>query len=91
VAERRARAEKGLRQVQKNNPHLKPVILAGQTLATTWWGKSWDSNLERHADYSNCIGRGRSYVRQLHIHLVQGLRICGKFSFAANLGYALPL
>src|SRR6266511_2073013 len=63
VAERRARAEKKLRQLQQKNPHLKPVILAGQTLATTWWGKSWNSNLERYADYSNRIGRGRSYVR----------------------------
>ena len=33
------------------------------SLATTWWGKSWNSNLERYADYSNRIGRGRSYVR----------------------------
>jgi uncharacterized Zn finger protein len=63
VAERRAKAEKKLRQLQKKNPHLNPVILAGQTLATTWWGKSWNSNLERYADYSNRIGRGRSYVR----------------------------
>jgi len=28
----------------------------------TWWGKSWNLNLERYADYSNRIGRGRSYV-----------------------------
>jgi uncharacterized Zn finger protein len=49
--------------MQKTNPHLKPVILAGQSLASTWWGKSWNSNLERYADYSNRIGRGRSYVR----------------------------
>jgi len=25
--------------------------------------KSWNRNLERYADYSNRIGRGRSYVR----------------------------
>lgn len=63
VAQRRARAEKQLRQMQKKHPHLKPVILPGQALATTWWGKSWNHNLERYADYSNRIGRGRSYVR----------------------------
>jgi uncharacterized Zn finger protein len=63
VAQRRANAEQKLRQMQKTNPHLKPVILAGQSLASTWWGKSWNSNLERYADYSNRIGRGRSYVR----------------------------
>jgi uncharacterized Zn finger protein len=63
VAERRAKAERKLRQLQKKYPHLQPVILTGQTLAKTWWGKSWNSNLERYADYSNRIGRGRSYVR----------------------------
>jgi hypothetical protein len=41
VAQRRARAEQQLRQLQKKNPHLKPVILTGQSLASTWWGKSW--------------------------------------------------
>jgi uncharacterized Zn finger protein len=63
VAQRRAKAERKLRQLQKKHPHLKPVILDSQTLAKTWWGKSWNSNLERYADYSNRIGRGRSYVR----------------------------
>lgn len=28
-----------------------------------WWGIAWNSNLERYSDYSNRIGRGRSYVR----------------------------
>lgn len=63
VAQRRAKAEKQLRRMQKDNPNLKPVILHGTTLARTWWGKSWNSNLERYADYSNRIGRGRTYVR----------------------------
>jgi uncharacterized Zn finger protein len=63
VGERRAKAEKKLRQLQKKYPNLQPVILDGQSLAKTWWGKSWNSNLERYADYSNRIGRGRSYVR----------------------------
>lgn len=63
VAERRATAERKLQQLRKTNPHLRPVILPGRTLANTWWGKAWNSNLERYADYSNRIGRGRSYVR----------------------------
>jgi len=63
VARRRAKAEKQLQQMQKKHPHLKPVMLTGNSLASTWWGKSWNSNLERYADYSNRIGRGRSYVR----------------------------
>ena len=63
VAERRAKAERKLLQLRKQQPHIKPVIIAGNALATTWWGKSWNSNLERYADYSNRIDRGRSYVR----------------------------
>jgi uncharacterized Zn finger protein len=75
VAQRRAKAEKQLRKLQKKHPHLKPVILSGQSLASTWWGKSWNSNLERYADYSNRIGRGRSYVRHravLDLQLASG-------------------
>ncbi len=32
-------------------------------MASTWWGKAWNQNLEKYADYENRIGRGRSYVR----------------------------
>ena len=67
VAEKRARAEKKIRQLRKKQPDIQPVILAGQALATTWWGKAWNKNLERYADYSNRIGRGRSYVRHMAV------------------------
>ncbi|MBA3005816.1 MAG: hypothetical protein KKB91_12495 [Proteobacteria bacterium] len=63
VAEKKAKAAKKLQQLQKTRPGIKPVILEGSALARTWWGKSWNQNLERYADYSNRIGRGRSYVR----------------------------
>jgi uncharacterized Zn finger protein len=63
VAERRAKAERMLQQLRKKQPTIKPVIIAGNRLATTWWGKSWNSNLERYADYRNRVGRGRSYIR----------------------------
>jgi uncharacterized Zn finger protein len=63
VAERRAKAQRKLNQMRKKNPKLSPIMIKGQALATTWWGKSWNRNLERYADYSNRIGRGRSYAR----------------------------
>ncbi len=63
VADRRKKAEKKFQQLKKKNPHIKPVIIEGQFIATTWWGKSWNKNLESYADYSNRIERGRSYVR----------------------------
>jgi len=67
VAEKRARAEKKIKQLRKKNPNIRPVILSGQALATTWWGKAWNKNLERYADYTNRIGRGRSYVRHMAV------------------------
>ncbi|OEU47986.1 MAG: hypothetical protein BA866_11895 [Desulfobulbaceae bacterium S5133MH15] len=67
VAEKRAKAKKKLKQLRKKNPDIRPVILEGNALATTWWGKSWNKNLESYADYRNRIGRGRSYVRHLAV------------------------
>ena len=63
VGERRAKAQRKLQQLRKKNPDIKPVIIEGSTLAHTWWGKAWNSNLEKYADYHNRIGRGRSYAR----------------------------
>jgi uncharacterized Zn finger protein len=63
VAKKKAKAAKKLKQLKKKNPDIKPILLEGSTIARTWWGKSWNLNLERYADFSNRIGRGRSYVR----------------------------
>ncbi|MCP4713856.1 MAG: hypothetical protein GY868_01970 [Deltaproteobacteria bacterium] len=63
VAEKKAKAARKLEKLKKKNPGIAPVLIEGRALATTWWGKSWNANLERYADYSNRIGRGRSYVR----------------------------
>ncbi len=63
VAAKKAKAAKKLKQLKKKLPNIKPVVIEGKALARTWWGKSWNKNLERYADYSNRVGRGRSYVR----------------------------
>lgn len=63
VAEKKAKAEKKLAQLRKKMPGIMPVIIEGKALARTWWGKSWNRNLERYADYRNRIGRGKNYVR----------------------------
>jgi uncharacterized Zn finger protein len=62
MAERRTKALRQAEKLRKKNAGLKPVVVAGRTIASSWWGKSWNKNLERYADYSNRIGRGRSYV-----------------------------
>ena len=51
-----------LAKLRKKNPDIKPVVIDGK-LARTWWAQAWNRNLEGYADYSNRIGRGRSYVK----------------------------
>jgi uncharacterized Zn finger protein len=63
VAEKKAKAIKSLAKLKKKNPNIEPVIIEGKTLAKSWWGKAWNTNLESYADYENRIKRGRSYVR----------------------------
>lgn len=63
VDEKKAKAEKKREQLKKKRPDIAPVVFEGNALARTWWGKAWNRNLERYADYSNRIGRGKSYVR----------------------------
>jgi len=61
-AVKKERAERKLVQLKKKLD-VRPVIIEGSVIARTWWGKAWNKNLESYADYSNRIGRGRSYVR----------------------------
>lgn len=76
VEKKKQKAQKQLEKLKKKNPALRPVIIKGRAIATTWWGKAWNNNLEMYADYSNRIGRGRSYVRHgavLDLKLETGL------------------
>jgi len=63
VADKRAKAEKKLKQLKKKNPDITPVSITGRALATRWWGKAWNKNLEGYADYAYRLERGRSYAR----------------------------
>ena len=62
VAERKAKALKQFEKLNRKND-FEPVRITGRKIASSWWGKSWNDNLERYADYANRIERGRSYVR----------------------------
>lgn len=57
----RASALKASKKGQKYSPVI--ATAAGRKICTTWWGQSWCENLERYADYSNRLGRGKRYVR----------------------------
>ncbi len=63
VGEKREKARKQIEKLKKKNPNISPVIVEGKKISNTWWGIAWNKNLESYADYSNRIGRGRSYVK----------------------------
>ncbi|MDO9229159.1 MAG: hypothetical protein Q7U03_06295 [Syntrophales bacterium] len=63
VAERKEKARKQAEKLRKKGQPLAPVVIAGRTIAATFWGKAWCQNLERYGDYENRIPRGRAYVR----------------------------
>jgi len=63
VAQKKARAEKLVRELKKKRPDLQPVCPAGRSISQSFWGKAWCKHLETYADHENRIGRGRSYVR----------------------------
>ncbi|MDP4179427.1 MAG: SWIM zinc finger family protein, partial [Bacillota bacterium] len=63
VAEKKEKAKAAVEKLKKKNSDISPVIIEGRKLAVTWWGNSWNNNLVSYSDYSNRIGRGRSYVR----------------------------
>ena len=63
VGEKRAKARRKLEKLRKKHPDIRPVVIEGNTLVRTWWGKAWNGNLGKYADYENRVGRGRSYLR----------------------------
>lgn len=62
VAERKASAEREAAKLAKKGETLLPVRIEGRTIARTFWGKAWCTNLERYSDYANRLPRGRSYL-----------------------------
>ena len=63
VAERRRKAAQAAKKMAKGGRTLAPVQLTGRTIAQTFWGKSWCTNLESYSDFANRLPRGRTYVR----------------------------
>ena len=63
VAQRRAKAEKEAARRAKKGQPVSPVRIEGRTIASTFWGQAWCTNLESYSDFANRLPRGRSYVR----------------------------
>ncbi|MCP4383300.1 MAG: hypothetical protein GY798_18090 [Hyphomicrobiales bacterium] len=63
VAERRRRARQMLAELRAEGNSVSPITIEGRTIARSFWGRSWCTNLELYSDYANRLPRGRSYVR----------------------------
>jgi uncharacterized Zn finger protein len=63
VAQKRHQAEREVAKLKKRGQAIAPVKIEGRTIAKSFWGQSWCSNLERYSDYENRLPRGRTYVR----------------------------
>jgi len=62
VAQRRAQAARELAKLLKRGEKATPIQISGRTIATTFWGKAWCTNLEGYSDFSNRLPRGRRYA-----------------------------
>ncbi len=75
VREQRERSARAGRRLAKGGRKLSPVVIAGRTIASRFWGKAWCENLESYRDYEYRLPRGRSYVRNgavLHLDIQPG-------------------
>ncbi|SHL28953.1 SWIM zinc finger family protein [Bradyrhizobium lablabi] len=63
VAEKRRQAARKLAKLKKRGQSVAPVTIEGRTIANSFWGKSWCSNLECYSDFETRMPRGRTYVR----------------------------
>ncbi len=59
----KAKVEETNKKAKKKGKTLEPVIIEGNKIVNSWWGKAWCENLERYADYASRLSRGKRYVK----------------------------
>ena len=75
VAERRAQAAREVAKRTKKGQKVCPVCIEGRSIASTFWGQAWCTNLESYSDFENRLPRGRTYVRNgsvVHLKIDKG-------------------
>ena len=75
VAQRRAQAAREVAKRLKKGQAVSPVRIEGRTIASTFWGQAWCTNLESYSDFANRLPRGRTYVRNgsvVHLKIDKG-------------------
>ena len=76
AAQKKKKADDSVKKLTKKGRILNPVVIPKLKIANSWWGIAWCDNLERYADFSNRVGRGKSYVRSgavIDLQIEQGL------------------
>jgi len=75
VAARRREAHAELQKLTKTGLTVRPVVIEGRTIASTFWGKAWCDNMESYSDFDNRLPRGRTYLRNgsvVHLDITEG-------------------
>jgi uncharacterized Zn finger protein len=94
AAEKRRQALRELAKLRKRGQLIVPVMIEGRTIAKTFWGKSWCTNLERYSDYASRLPRGRTYVRNgsvLDLKIARGevaARVAGSSLYEIKIAIA---
>ncbi len=60
---RRQKLAREARRFAREGRQMSPVAIDGRTIARSFWGKAWCTNLESYRDFENRLPRGRTYVR----------------------------
>jgi uncharacterized Zn finger protein len=63
VAKRKAIALAQIEKYRDLMPSILPVVVKGEAITYTWWGKAWTKNLKSYGQYRNRLQRGSFYVR----------------------------
>ena len=94
VAERREKALKKMKQLEKKGKKIEPIQVEGRSIVQMFWGKLWCNHIESFSDFENRLPRGRTYVRNgsvLHLCIKEGeveALVCGSELYTVSIHIA---
>ena len=62
VEEKKLLALNAIKKLSKKN-NIEPLEYIDPKKSKAWWALRWEENFKKNADFSNRIGRGRTYVK----------------------------
>lgn len=79
-AQRVAKAKAVVEALIEEGVELHPIAAKGQKIASSFWGRAWNRNLEQYEVYAERLPRGRSHLRAGAVidFLLEANRILGK-------------